>query len=137
MVQIDWEKERQRLTALYTGMEEAELKEIAEQRGSLTEVAQDVLQSEMSRRGIPLLLDPGQPSALAEENPAPPPPVTIRRYLTLPEAEMAKSILNSAGIESFLAEQNIVRVDWFISNAVGGIKLLVRDEDAVAARQLL
>jgi hypothetical protein len=39
MVQIDWEKERQRLAALYAGMEQGELEQIADQAESLTDVA--------------------------------------------------------------------------------------------------
>ena len=37
----------------------------------------------------------------------------------------------------FLADENLVRLDWFISNFVGGIKLNVRIEDVVNARKLL
>jgi hypothetical protein len=61
----------------------------------------------------------------------------IRRYQLLPEALLSKSILDSAGIESFLADENLIRIDWFYSNLVGGIKLLVRAEDAETASKLL
>jgi len=54
----------------------------------------------------------------------------IRRYQHLPEALLSKSILDSSGIESILVDENLVRIDWFYSNLVGGIKLLVRGEDA-------
>jgi len=40
-------------------------------------------------------------------------PVTIARYSSVPEALLAKSILDSAGIESFLGDKNLVRLDWF------------------------
>jgi hypothetical protein len=50
---------------------------------------------------------------------------------------IAKSMLDSAGIESFLGDENLVRLDWFYSNLVGGIKLMVREEDADTARKLL
>jgi hypothetical protein len=132
MTQMDWEKERRRLTALYAAMEPAELDEIAEQGDSLTGVARQVLNSELSRRGMP---------ALSKMNTSTPkysdPPVMIRRYQLLPEALLSKSILDSAGIESFLADENLIRIDWFYSNLVGGIKLLVRREDAETANELL
>ena len=48
----------------------------------------------------------------------------------MPERVLAKSMLDSAGIESFLGDENLVRLDWFYSNLVGGIKLMVREEDA-------
>jgi len=64
-------------------------------------------------------------------------PVVIARYGGVPEAVLAKSMLDSAGIESFLGDENLVRLDWFYSNLVGGIKLMVREEDAETARTLL
>jgi hypothetical protein len=135
MAQIDWEKERQRLAALYAGMEQGELEAIAAQAGSLTDVARESLRSELSRRGLPPLLEVSKPDSSSLKEPAP--PATIRRYQSLPEALLSKSILDSAGIESFLADENLVRIDWFYSNLVGGIKLLVRGEDAETASKML
>src|ERR1700743_890949 len=64
-------------------------------------------------------------------------PVEIQRYRDLNQAAIAQSILESAGIECFLADANLVRMDWFYSNAVGGIKVVVREEDAEEARKIL
>jgi putative signal transducing protein len=61
----------------------------------------------------------------------------IGRYRDLPEALLARTSLESAGIECFLADENIVRMDWFWSNLLGGVKLLVHNEDAEAAVQIL
>jgi hypothetical protein len=61
----------------------------------------------------------------------------IARYGGVPEALLAKSMLDSAGIESFLGDENLVRLDWFYSNLVGRIKLMVRKEDGETARALL
>lgn len=63
--------------------------------------------------------------------------MTIRQFRDLPEAILARGVLESAGIETFLADDNIVRMDWFISNLVGGIKLKVRKEDLEAANEVL
>ena len=52
--------------------------------------------------------------------------VGIRLFLDLPEALLAKSRLESAGIECFLMDNNMVRINW--SNLVGGAKLLVNRE---------
>src|SRR5258708_39825286 len=49
--------------------------------------------------------------------------VTIRQFRDLPEALLAKGSLESAGIECFLADENLVRLDWFISNFIGGVKI--------------
>lgn len=129
---MDWEQERQRLAKWYGNMEDAELQNIAARPESLTDVARQVLQSEMSKRGMP---------PFQQRNPDFPqlsdPPVMIRRYQDLPEALLSKSILESAGIEGFLADENLVRIDWFYSNLVGGIKLLVRAQDAETANKIL
>jgi hypothetical protein len=63
--------------------------------------------------------------------------VTIRQFRDLPEALLAKGSLDSAGIECALTDDNMVRMDWFYSNAIGGIKLLVNAGDAAEAEQLL
>jgi len=57
--------------------------------------------------------------------------------MNVQEALFAKSVLDSAGIESFLADENLVRLDWFLSNAVGGVKLWVKEEDAKTAEAIL
>lgn len=63
--------------------------------------------------------------------------VTIGKYRDLPEALLAKGSLESAGIECFLSDDNVVRMDWFWSNLMGGVKLNVRTEDADAALEIL
>ncbi len=127
----DSEKERQRLAELYATMPSEQLQKIASESDELTEVARAQLDSEITRRGL-LALD----SPLQEETPAVKPDsspgaklVMVRRYRDLPEALLAKGSLDSAGIESFLADDNMVRMDWFWSNLIGGIKLLVSPED--------
>jgi len=61
----------------------------------------------------------------------------IARYWDTPKALLAKSMLDSAGIESFLIDENLVRMAWPSSNLVDGIKLTVRAQDAETARKLL
>jgi hypothetical protein len=63
--------------------------------------------------------------------------VTLRQFRDLPEALLAKGSLESAGIEAYLVDDNMVRMDWFISNLLGGIKLQVRPLDAEAAEEIL
>lgn len=64
-------------------------------------------------------------------------PVVIRRFRDLIEAELAKGRLESAGIPSFVADENIVSIDGFYSNAIGGLRLLVEPQDAQAALTIL
>lgn len=55
----------------------------------------------------------------------------------MPEALLAKGKLESAGIESVLADGNLVRMDWLLSNAIGGIRLQVDKQDLEPARVIL
>jgi hypothetical protein len=55
----------------------------------------------------------------------------------MPAAFVEKSVLEDAGIECFLQDDNVVRMDWLWSNAMGGIKLVVRQNDAEEAEKLL
>jgi Putative prokaryotic signal transducing protein len=126
MEPIDWEKQRLYLRDRYAGMEDGELEQLAASLDSLTTIARDTLTTELSKRGI-AIPEKTTTSKL----------VMIRRYRDLPEAQIASSILDSAGIESFLVDENLVRLDWFYSNLVGGIKLQVREDDAEAAGKLL
>ena len=63
--------------------------------------------------------------------------VTIASYRDLPEALLAKGTLESTGIRCYLANENIVRLDWLLANSVGGIRLQVRREHASLAAEVL
>ena len=128
------ERERGRLAANYAGMTDGELQRLARSAESLTELACDALEDEMDRRCLEFPEDatsaPRQEMEVREL-------VTIRQFRDLPEALLAKGSLESAGIECFLADENLVRLDWFISNFIGGIKLNVRAADVDNARMIL
>jgi hypothetical protein len=63
--------------------------------------------------------------------------VTIRKFRDLPEALLAQGRLESSGIEAFLFDDNMVRMDWLISNLLGGVKLKVEEEDVEIAEEIL
>jgi hypothetical protein len=63
--------------------------------------------------------------------------VTIERFRDLPEALLAKGKLESAGIQCFLADSELVRADWLWSNAIGNMRLQVKAEDAQEAVSVL
>ena len=60
--------------------------------------------------------------------------VTIREFGDMPEALLAQGCLASAGIESFLADENIARIDWAI---VRGTRLQVDPDDAEESLTIL
>ena len=54
--------------------------------------------------------------------------VTIQSFRELSQAMLAKGMLNSAGIECLLMDDNTGRMLGFISNVIGGIRMKVNDE---------
>ena len=63
--------------------------------------------------------------------------VLLRTRMSLPEAMAAMSALEASGLDCKLADDNMVRIDWFISNLLGGVKLFVRERDVEAAEEIL
>jgi hypothetical protein len=133
MTLIDHQKEQQRLAAFYASKSDTELAEVAQDQKSLTEDALRILESEFSRRGLPFEIQ-----NLAKVNDEQDVKlVTLRRFRDLPEALVAKGVLDSVGITCFLADENTVRMDWLWSNLLGGVKLWVREEDVPQAVDVL
>jgi len=139
MTTIDPESERQRSEKLYGEMSDEELLKLAKQPAELTDLAFEVLREEMKKRG---LTRAGQnmrlPSQMKRHGTVEDPgnqPVVLRRYRDMPQAVVEKSVLEDAGIECFLQDDNVVRMDWLWSNAMGGIKLVVRKRDAEEAEK--
>jgi hypothetical protein len=60
--------------------------------------------------------------------------VTIRQFGEMSEALAAQGRLESAGIESFLADTNMARVDWPLTR---GMRLQVEADDVETAITLL
>ena len=160
MAMIDPEQERRRLAEFYSQQMDGELQKVAKQAYDLTDVAREALRGEFARRGLSVQLvevrpvppAPPAPPAL----PGDPPPesteqepspeegelelrkmITIRQFRDLPEALLAKGSLESAGIECALVDDNMVRMDWFMSNFFGGVKLQVQPEDVAVAEEVL
>jgi hypothetical protein len=132
MTEIKRDEERERLARWYGEMAEEELKEIAKQEGALTDLAREVIRAEMLRRGLKVeqlaeLTVGDSEMKLAK----------IREFMFVPDALVAKSILDSAGVKCFLSDETTIRMDWLWSNALGGVKLWVREEDVETAVALL
>ena len=50
---------------------------------------------------------------------------------------VARAVIESAGIFCFLKDENLVRLDWQVSNFIGGIRLQVAAADVEAAEAIL
>lgn len=118
----------------YSTMSDGELLKLAARSWELSDQAWDALEDELDRRelDVPVPDEVPQIESLERRN-----LVLLRSFRDLPEALLAKGKLESAGVPCFLADDNMVRMDWFISNLLGGVKLLVDPENFSEAARLL
>jgi len=119
------------LAAQYARMSDTELMELARSYDGLLEIAQVALRAEFARRGLepPLAEEPKEWEFRRL--------VTVRRYRDLAEAYVGRSLLESAGIPAWIADEHLVRMDWFYSNLVGGMRLQDDEREEAAAREIL
>ena len=63
--------------------------------------------------------------------------VTIARFSHPEEAHIVSARLESEGIWSFVADEFTVKANWLYSNAIGGVRLQVKESDVAVARKIL
>ncbi len=115
-------------------MSDGELIKLALESAALSELAWDALEDELDRRHLevpePELTPPISITEMRDL-------VVLRAFRDVPEALLAKGRLEASGIECFLADENMVRMDWFISNLLGGVKLMVQPSEFSRASRIL
>lgn len=62
---------------------------------------------------------------------------TLASFSKAEDAHLLRARLEGSGIAAYVRDENMVSVDWLYSNAIGGVKVDVADEDFIAARELL
>ena len=63
--------------------------------------------------------------------------ITIANFSQVMEAHLSKMRLESEGIECFIADEFTVASNWLFSNAIGGVKLNVKESDVERALAVL
>jgi hypothetical protein len=63
--------------------------------------------------------------------------VTIKTFDSPLEANLAKNLLEEAGLRTLLVGEEAVGMTWMLSNAVGGIRLQVVADDVARAQEIL
>lgn len=108
MGSVDQAEELRRLEELYARMSDGELEAVAGKVDSLTEIAQRALLAEISRRGLEKEVRDARP-----DDSVPPGEdlVDLWRAKDPAEARLVKSILDSAGVASCLAPDDLENVD--------------------------
>jgi hypothetical protein len=141
MAKIDPERERERLAAVYGAMSDLELQKVGRDPSALTDWAFEALREEMARRGLDWagknLAVPSQMVGVEAKGDPGNTPFVFRRYRDFPLAMTDRMILETADIDCYLYDENLIRLDWLWSNLLGGLKLVVRRSEAGDAESLL
>ena len=124
----------QELEARFREMDDTRLLLEAARRHHLTPEARQILVDELNRRHLPI------PPVISDEKADRAQAmawVTIERFRDLSAAIVARSALEAAEIPCYLRDENTVRMDWQISNFIGGMRLQVPAVEEDAARDVL
>jgi len=142
MEALDPAAEWLQLSERYRQMSDKELLALARQNSELTDVAQQTLASEISRRGLNL-----QPEELpAPPNPAPQPDssydedrelVEICTVWSLSDALQLQTLLDRAAIPFFMGPEKATGVDAVTSSFVNGVSVQVMNIGLPWARQAM
>jgi len=63
--------------------------------------------------------------------------VTVATFSRAMGAYLSKARLESEGIECFVVDEFTVTMNWLFSNAIGGVKLNVKESEAQRAAEIL
>ena len=63
--------------------------------------------------------------------------IVLNSYNNYIDAHIARGVLEEEGIHCWLKDENTVTIDPILTNAVGGIKIMVANRDARRARDIL
>ena len=62
---------------------------------------------------------------------------TIATFSKPEEAHLFRTRLEAVGIPAYVQDEHFVQMDWFYSNAIGGVRVQIADEDVDAAKEFL
>jgi hypothetical protein len=62
---------------------------------------------------------------------------TVASFSQPMDAYLLRARLEGSGITAYIRDENLVTLDWLYSNAVGGVKVDVEDEDYEKVLEIL
>lgn len=63
--------------------------------------------------------------------------ITVAAFSKPEEAHLLRLRLAAGGVQAFIQDENLIQIDWLMSNALGGVKVLIDEADAELAKQIL
>jgi hypothetical protein len=63
--------------------------------------------------------------------------ITIARFSKPEEAHLMRTRLEAGGVPAYVQDENMVQMDWLYSNAIGGVRVQILEEDIDDARAII
>lgn len=62
---------------------------------------------------------------------------TIATFSKPEEAHLFRTRLEAAGISAFVQDEHVVQLNWLLSNAIGGVRVQIAEDDLESASEFL
>jgi Zn finger protein HypA/HybF involved in hydrogenase expression len=63
--------------------------------------------------------------------------ITVATFSKPEEAHLLRMRLEAGGVTAFVQDEYMVQMDWLYSNAIGGVRIQIAEEDVEAAKEIL
>ena len=63
--------------------------------------------------------------------------ITVASFSKPEEAHLLRLRLEAGGVPAFVQDENMVQMDWMYSNAIGGVRVQIAEEDVARAKEIL
>lgn len=63
--------------------------------------------------------------------------ITVASFSKPEDAHLLRIRLEAGGVPAYLQNENLVQIDWLYSNAVGGVRVQIDEQDVEKAREIL
>ena len=63
--------------------------------------------------------------------------ITIARFSKIEEAYLLRLRLGAGDVDAFILDEYMIQMDWLISNAIGGVRVQIAEEDFERCKQIL
>ncbi|HEY5793111.1 MAG TPA: DUF2007 domain-containing protein [Chthoniobacterales bacterium] len=63
--------------------------------------------------------------------------ITLARFEKPEEAHLVRMRLEAGGVPAFIQDENSIQIQWMYSNALGGVRLQIAEEDFERAKEIL
>lgn len=63
--------------------------------------------------------------------------ITVARFSKPEEAHLLRMRLEAGGVSAHVQDENTIQMDWLVSNAIGGVRVQIDEEDIERAQEIL